>query len=355
MRRTLIRVVGLVAFMTGSIVAGPPDLQALGQGGGAAPAGAPGPGAAGPAGQDAGGRGGRAGGRGGRGGAPAGPPPTAQASATVDLIGYWVSLVTEDWRWRMKVPMKGDVSSIPVTQAAREAAGAWDPAKDEAEGNQCKAYGAAAIMRVPTRVHITWQDPNTLKLETDAGMQTRLFRFEEAAANAPPGERTWQGVSVAEWEPQPGGGRGGRGGRGGPLPGGAAGPPPVRAGGPGGAAPGPAGGRGVVPSPADDDAAPPPGGRGGTPQGPAVRGALKVVTTNMKPGYLRKNGVPYGEKAVVTEYFHRTPETYGITYMIVTTVVEDPEHLTGPFITSSHFRKLPDTANGWDPTPCSVT
>jgi len=79
-----------------------------------------------------------------------------------------------------------------------------------------------------------------------------------------------------------------------------------------------------------------------------------VVTTNLKPGYLRKNGVPYSEKTTVTEYFQRTPETYGITYMIVTTIVEDPEYLTGPFITSAQFKKLPDTANGWDPTPCSV-
>jgi hypothetical protein len=74
----------------------------------------------------------------------------------------------------------------------------------------------------------------------------------------------------------------------------------------------------------------------------------------MKAGYLRKNGVPYSEKAIVTEYFNRTDETYGNTYLIVTTIVEDPENLTGPFITSSHFKKLPDTNNGWEPTPCSV-
>jgi len=83
-------------------------------------------------------------------------------------------------------------------------------------------------------------------------------------------------------------------------------------------------------------------------------GDLKVVTTNMKAGYLRKNGVPYSEKAIVTEYFNRTDETYGNTYMVVTTIVEDPDNLTVPFITSSHFKKLPDTANGWDPSPCSV-
>ena len=347
MNRRLLRAVALAAFVAAWRVAGLPDLLALGQGPGAGP-GAQGPGPQAPGGRAGGGRGG------GRGGGPPGPPPTAQTTATVDLTGYWVSLVTEDWRWRMKVPDKGDVSSIPVSQSARDIANAWDPAKDEADGNQCKAYGAAAIMRVPGRVHITWDDPNTLKLETDGGMQARLFRFGEAAGATPPGERTWQGVSAAEWEPQAGGGRGGRGG------GGRGGPGGAFPGGPGGG--GPPGGPGGAPLLPDGDAAPPPpafaggppaGGRG-APAGPAVRGALKVVTTNMRPGYLRKNGVPYSERATVTEYFHRTPETYGITYMIVTTIVDDPEYLTGPFITSSHFKRLPDTANGWDPTPCSV-
>ena len=134
---------------------------------------------------------------------------------------------------------------------------------------------------------------SVLKLETDAGMQTRLFHFS-ATAQAAPGERTWQGFSVAEWDQ------------------------PRRSG------------------------------------GPSPGGTLKVVTTNLKPGYLRKNGVPYGQKAIVTEYFNHTPETYGITYMIVTTIVEDPDYLFGPFVTSSHFKKLPGAANGWHPTPCSV-
>jgi hypothetical protein len=213
--------------------------------------------------------------------------------ATVDLTGYWVALVTEDWYTRMSTPEKADVAGIPATPLAITLANAWSPSKDETEGNECKGYGAAAIMRVPGRIHVTWQDENTLKLETDAGTQTRLFRFGPAAKE-PMGDRALQGYSVAEWyQPREYG----------------------------------------VPSPA---------------------GTLKVVTTNLKAGYLRKNGIPYGERATVTEYFNRTPETYGATYLIVTTIVEDPEYLFGPFVTSSHFRKLPDSANGWDPSPCSA-
>jgi hypothetical protein len=291
------------------------------------------------------GQGGGRGARGARGGAPA-APLTGQASATNDLTGYWVRLVTEDWRWLMAVPPKGNRDSVGVSPAGVAVMDAWDPAKDEAEGNQCKGYGAGAISRLPTRAHVTWQDADTLKWETDQGMQTRLFRFGPAAEQAQPnpGPRTWQGVSVATWEPV----AGGRGGRGGGLPGG--GP-----GGPGGGPGAPAG----PPPPAltDDDAAPPPGAPPAPPaggRGANQNGWLKVVTTNVKSGYLRKNGLPYSEKATITEYFQPTPETYGVRYMIVTTIVEDPEYLTGPLITSSNYRKLPDTNNGWDPQPCTV-
>src|ERR1051325_11070169 len=129
------------------------------------------------------------------------PPPSAKAAAPVDLTGYWVSVVTEDWRWRMVTPPKGDFASIPTTPAGVQAGQQWDPAKDEAAGEQCKAYGAPAIMRVPGRVHITWQDDNTLKLETDAGQQTRVFHFGGVppAKDAP----SWQGYSAANWERPP--------------------------------------------------------------------------------------------------------------------------------------------------------
>jgi hypothetical protein len=218
-------------------------------------------------------------------------PASPKAMATVDLTGYWVALVTEDWYSRMKAPEKGDVAGIPATPLAIAAANAWDPTKDPTPDNACKSYGAAAIMRVPMRIHVTWQDENTLKIETDAGRQTRLFHLGPGAKE-PPGVRSLQGFSTAEWyQPREYG----------------------------------------VPSPA---------------------GTLKVVTTNLKPGYLRKNGIPYGENVTVTEYFNRTPTTYGSTYLIVTTIVEDPDYLFGPFVTSSHFRKLPDTNNGWDPSPC---
>ena len=129
------------------------------------------------------------------------PPPTGQAGAVIDLTGYWVSQVNEDWRWRMMTPPKGDYASVPLNAEGRKAGDAWDPAKDEAGGQQCKAYGAAGLMRLPTRLHITWADDKTLKVEADAGTQTRLFHFDGSKWQGG-GEPQWQGDSVASWQKQ---------------------------------------------------------------------------------------------------------------------------------------------------------
>ena len=138
---------------------------------------------------------------GGRGG----PAPAAKAAAPIDLTGYWVAVVTEDWRYRMVVPAPGDYQGVPMTAAAVKVASTWDPAKEEASGDLCKAYGAPSILRVPGRLHITWQDDQTLKMETDAGKQTRMFHFGDWKAPAGPG--TLQGDSKADWDkPRAGGG-----------------------------------------------------------------------------------------------------------------------------------------------------
>jgi hypothetical protein len=85
------------------------------------------------------------------------------------------------------------------------AANTWDLAKDDAAGLQCKAFGVGGIVRQPGRLHITWQDDTTLKMEFDAGTQTRLLTFDRTKQAT--GEKTWQGFSVAQWE-GPGAGRG---------------------------------------------------------------------------------------------------------------------------------------------------
>ncbi|MDO8632695.1 MAG: hypothetical protein Q7R41_19605, partial [Phycisphaerales bacterium] len=146
-------------------------------------------------------------------GAPNVPPPAGRAAAPFDVTGYWVSLVTDDWRYRMLTPPKGNVDYLPVTAEARRVTNAWDPAKDAAAGEQCKAYGAGGIMRLPARLHVTWDDDNTIKMDIDAGTQTRRFFFENtpqlATVHPPAAEASWQGYSLARWE-FPGAGRGGQ-------------------------------------------------------------------------------------------------------------------------------------------------
>jgi hypothetical protein len=229
--------------------------------------------------------------RGGRGGQQA--PQTAKAAAPIDLTGYWVSIVTEDWRYRMVVPAPGDYQGVPMTPDARKIADTWDPAKEAASGDPCKAYGAPAILRVPERLHIVWQDDQTLRMDTDAGKQTRVFHFGDW--KAPDGPATLQGDSRAEWELQRAGGR-----------------------------------------------------------GAAANGSLKVSTSHLKAGFLRKNGVPYSENATVTEYFDLIKEPSGDPLMVVTIVTTDPKYLREPFIISSHFKKQTSDA-GWNPTACSAT
>jgi len=251
------------------------------------------------------------------------PPPPPRAGAPIDLTGYWVSIVTADWRWRMVTPAKGDYQGVQLNAEGRKFADAWDPAKDEAAGEQCKSYGAPALMSVPGRIHITWQDDTTLKVDADAGTQTRLLRFalpqgqgaaqgrgatgSGQATTAPNEPRTWQGVSQAQWlSPRP------------------AVPLQLR--------------------PADRTADAPPI----RPTG----GSLQVVTKNLRAGYLRKNGVPYSENAVLTEHWDLYKRPNGEQWLAITTQIEDPQYLSNVRLVAPVFKK---EANGskWDPTPCS--
>jgi hypothetical protein len=247
--------------------------------------------------------------------APSANLPVYQQFAPIDLTGTWVSVVTEDWAQRMIMPPKGDYSSIPLNAAGQKIANNWDPSRDTAAGEECKPYAAPSLLRIPGRIKINWQDGgNTLRIDTDAGQQTRLLQF---AGKEPQGEVGWQGFSAAAWEY-------------------ANGFDPARV---------PAAGADIADIAARR-------GRGGpvlTPQG----GALKVVTTHLKPGYLRKNGVPYSKDAVLTEYFNVHRDPYGTDWLVVTATVHDPAFLVVDYITSTNFKREPDDSK-WRPRPCSA-
>ena len=230
------------------------------------------------------------------GGGPPRPAGPAKTSAPFDVTGFWVSLITEDWRFRMFAAPKSDFSGVPLNQEGTKMGNTWDPT----DTNDCKAYGAAGLMRVPSRFHITWQDDNTMKVESDAGTQTRMLHF---GGTVPAGTAaSLQGYSVAAWERQLGRTRGGQG------------------------------------QPGAGDS------RGGN---------LKITTTNLTPGFLRWNGAPYSDKATVTEYWDLLREPDGTQYLLVKTLVNDPTYLTQDFITSTHMRKQADGA-GWSATTCTA-
>ena len=77
------------------------------------------------------------------------------------------------------------------------------------------------------------------------------------------------------------------------------------------------------------------------------------MTTHLREQYLRRNGVPVSENAIVTEYFDVVASPTGENWLIVKTVVDDPRYMTQPYIVSSQFKKEPDAAK-WNPTPCEV-
>lgn len=228
----------------------------------------------------------------------AGGGGSARASAPIDLTGYWVSVITEDWKFRMVTPRKGVYETLTLNAQGRKVADGWDAARDEASGESCRAYSAANIMRMPTRLNVTWADDRTLRIDTDAGTQTRLLRFGTTAVTAPAAgapavaAASWQGQSAAEWQFGPG-------------------------------------------------------------RGASRGGSMKVITTGLRPGYIRRNGAPHSDRATVTEYFDLNTAPNGDQWLTVTTKVDDPVYFTRPYLTSSDFKKLRDNS-GWNPTPCSA-
>ena len=228
----------------------------------------------------------------------AGSPPvpaTARKTAPTDMTGYWVSQIVDEWRFRV-APQKGDILYLPINAQARKIAEAWDPDKDLASGQQCRAYGAVGVMQRPGRMRITWESDTTLRMDFDSGMQTRLIYF--VADTARKGTPSWQGYSVAQWQV------------------------PDRR------------GFGQV-----------------SLQANRIPATLKVVTTNLLPGYIRKNGVPYSGNTVLTEYMDRLSGAQNDEYLIVTAEVVDPTYLVQPYVRSYQFKKVADST-GWDPMQC---
>jgi hypothetical protein len=144
-------------------------------------------------------------------------------------------------------------------------------------------------MRQPTRLKIDWEGDNVLRIDTDAGEQTRLLKFESAQDGA--GAGSLQGVSNASWTV-------------------------ARAG------------------------------------GAPVGGTLNVTTTDMSSGYFRSNGVAYSTESTLTEYFELLQPGNGEEYLLVISILNDPIYMAGPLMTSTNFKREAND-DKWSPESCN--
>ena len=163
------------------------------------------------------------------------------ALAQVDLAGEWNPRFHEDQPERIPGPDIGDYLGLPITEAARLRADAWDASLLTLPEHQCKPHPSDYGMRGPANTrwskevdrdtqstiawhtHMSWQAP-----ERTIYMDGRPHPPEYAA-------HTWQGFSTGKFEGN----------------------------------------------------------------------MLTITTTHLKNGWIRRNGIPRSEKATVTEHVMR--------------------------------------------------
>ena len=218
-----------------------------------------------------------------------------------DLSGNWVSVVTQHWHYRMLMPPDGATAKIPLSATGRRVHEMIDLDQDVANGDECRAYGAGNIMRIPGRLRIQWADDNTLQIDTDAGTQTRLLHFNSqmSAASVAP---SLQGHTVAGWFGREGA---------------------------------------------------PEGDRNADQNDPNAARYVVASTSRLTPGYLLKNGVPYSASMTMEEHFYTFSEPNGDEWLVVSAIISDPEFLARDHVTVNQFKRE-SNGRGWDPTPCRV-
>ena len=191
-----------------------------------------------------------------------------RVSAETDLSGEWVPRYHEDLPERIPGPALGEYHGIPLNDAARRRAESWSASMLSVLEHQCVPHPADYATRGPSHMRISKE----IDRRTQAVVAIRLHI--SAWAN----ERTiWLDGRTH--------------------------PPPYAA---------------------------------HTWQGFSTGvwngNVLTVTTTHLKPAFVRRNGVPRSEGAVLREHFIRHGNT--LTHV---SVVQDPAYLTEPFIRSQNW------------------
>jgi glyoxylase-like metal-dependent hydrolase (beta-lactamase superfamily II) len=174
------------------------------------------------------------------------------ASAQIDFSGMWVPIFHEDQVERAAGPDVGEYAGLPITEAARARALAWDAAILTLPEHQCKPHPSTYGFRGVGNLRI-WPDiddatEQILKLNTHIQWQEQRREIWLDGRAHPPewAAHTWQGFSTGRWE-------------------------------------------GSV---------------------------LVVRTTHLKAGWMRRNGLPLSDRATMTERFIRHGDLMTHVYMI---------------------------------------
>ena len=131
--------------------------------------------------------------------------PTA-AAAQVDLSGSWGARYHEDLNERIPGPDLGDFLGLPINDAARQWALAWNPSRLTLAEHQCQVHVAPYIYRGPLQLRI-WEerDPASQKLLAIKNYistyeQTRTIWMDGRPHPPEYAAHTWEGFSTGRWD-----------------------------------------------------------------------------------------------------------------------------------------------------------
>lgn len=128
------------------------------------------------------------------------------AYAQVDITGSFNGVFHEDQPERVPGPAIGDYSGLPVNDAARAFADAWDSSRLTVPEHQCRAHSSPYIMRGPLNLRI-WEErhPQTqqvvaIHLDVSNFQQRRVVWMDGRPHPSRNAEHTWMGFSTGRWQ-----------------------------------------------------------------------------------------------------------------------------------------------------------
>ena len=188
---------------------------------------------------------------------------------SLDISGEWAGLFQEEQPERVAGPELGDYTGLPINDAARLHADTWSASRLTLPEEQCMPHPATYALRGPMNIRI-WK-------EVDPITQDVIAIRTHGSWMAP--ERTWY----------------------------------------------------------LDNRPHPPAYAAHTWQGFTTAryefGGITTLTTHLKEGWVRRNGVHHSDEATMVEHWFRHGE-----YLTVMTIVTDPVYLTEPMVKSTNFR-----------------